>query len=103
MPLPEKPSAHTSLAAPATDVLTPAVWEVLLGDSEYDRSLHVMIGTMVSIRASIDAAAYCTWPPYEPPIMPTRGSFAAGRPEWSVASRCTTSRTGAGVVCCASV
>ena len=64
-----------SFAAPGVEVWTPLVWEVLFGESEYDRSLHVMIGTIVSIRGSTDAAANWICPPYEPPTMPTRGSL----------------------------
>ncbi len=62
-PLPENPRAQTSLAAPGVEVWTPVVCEVLLGANEYDRSLQVMIGTIVSTRLSTAAAANCTWPP----------------------------------------
>lgn len=93
IPTPKNSEVQPTFSLPGVPYRTPwpsgVVKLVLLGASEKERSFQVMIGTIVSTRGSMPATANCTWPPYEPPTMPTRGSCVRCLPSCETRSRRT--------------
>ena len=106
--------AHWYLKTPVPEELTeplravPCGRPLLSGAREYDRSFQVMSGTIASSRlvpaaASKPAAANWIWPPYEPPVMPTCGSYctpvvASSRATWSMCTGWSSASSWAAIV-----